>query len=215
MMVPTVLATTARRSYLLCSTSESALEAIWAVVIKFPPFEIAAGLVGRHLSGPDLVVFLRDVFVGVVGQQRCRDDPDDGAAQDIKRYRKARTKGGQQRRCDKRRGAARDDRGELVAERAAAVAQPGGEAFRYQRCLGAVHRHDRQPRQRDGDEDQCRNSAVEHGKIDEAKDRDEQTADNVHLLAADAVGQMPGDRDPKKTKDGIDEYGRQQKIPRL
>src|SRR5260370_5149750 len=84
----------------------------------------------------DAFVFRGDVLVGVVRQQRRRSDADDPAEKDIEGDRQARVIGGEQCRRDKRRGATRNDRGELVAERGAAVTQPTGEAFRDQRRLG-------------------------------------------------------------------------------
>src|SRR5271169_1118912 len=138
MIVPTVPATTARRNCRLCSASDRALAVISAVLILFPPPFALIGYLSSRLSKLDHVVFFRDVLVGVVRQQRCRDDADDGAAEDVKRNRQTRSKGGEQRSRDERRGAAGDDRGELIAERAAAVAQPRGEAFRDQRRFGAV-----------------------------------------------------------------------------
>src|ERR1700758_5594070 len=63
------------------------------------------------------VVFLRDVLVGVIRQQRRRHDAEDPAKKDIEGDRKARIKGGKQRCRDKRRWATGDNRGELVAER--------------------------------------------------------------------------------------------------
>src|SRR5437764_3133877 len=70
---------------------------------------------GMRRKRSDPLIFGGDVLVGVVRQQRGRDDAYDGAAEDIKGDRKARLKGGKQRRSNKRRGAASDDRGKLIA----------------------------------------------------------------------------------------------------
>jgi hypothetical protein len=75
-------------------------------------------------------VLLGNVLVGVVGHQGGRDDTDDRAEQNIERDRITRSGEGEQRRCDQRRGASRDDRGELIADRAAYVPQPRGEVLR-------------------------------------------------------------------------------------
>src|SRR5690242_9852424 len=104
MIVPTVPATTARRNCRLCSASERALAAIPVVVIECAPLPLI-GCVLKNRRRLKSVVFLRDVLVGVVGQQRRRGNADDCAAKDVQRDRKARTEGGEQRSRDKRRGA--------------------------------------------------------------------------------------------------------------
>src|SRR5437763_13634894 len=113
MIVPTVPATTARRNCRLCSASERPLAVFSAVLILFTP----PALNGSCLNNPDFVVFLRDVLIGVVRQQGCRDDADDGAAEDVKRDRQTRSERGEQRRRDERRRTAGTDRGQLIAER--------------------------------------------------------------------------------------------------
>src|SRR6516162_3577407 len=143
--------------------------AIPVVVIPITP-TFGFVLFGGRPTGPGGVVFFRDVSVGVVRQQRCSDDAEDPAAEDIKGYRKARREGGEQRRRDERRWAAGDDRGELVAERGAAVAQPRCEALCDHRRLWAITRRDRKQRQRDGDKDQAGHLRIEQAEVDEAED---------------------------------------------
>src|SRR3984893_12532693 len=152
----------------------------------------------------DFVVFLRDVLIGVVSQQRCRHNADDGTAEDVKRNRQTRSEGGEQRCRDERRRPAGDDRGQLIAERTAAVAKARREAFCDQRRFGAVQGHDRQPRHGDSEEYQSRHLGVEQREINEPENRHEHAADDIHPLTADAVGQMPGDRNPEKPQDGLD-----------
>src|SRR5205823_9582512 len=41
---------------------------------------------------------------------------------------------------------------------------------------------------------------------------DKDRPDRIHALAADAVGQMPGNRDPEESEDGLGEDGHQYKI---
>src|SRR5580692_2703973 len=138
MIVPTVPATTARRNCRLCSASERSFAAIPVAVINFPPLDDCRGrLNGSCPNSPDSVVFFRDVLIGVVRQQRCRGDADDGTAEDVKRNRQARSEGGEQGRRDERRRATGNDRRQLIAERAAAVAQARREAFRDQRRFWA------------------------------------------------------------------------------
>src|SRR6202035_4856546 len=56
---------------------------------------------------------------------------------------------GEQRCRNQRCGAAGEDRGQLVPDRGAAIAQPAGEAFGDQRRLRAVHHVVRDQRQHD------------------------------------------------------------------
>jgi len=61
-----------------------------------------SSLYGIRLNGfcpnsPDFVVFLRDVLIGVVRQQRCRHNADDGTAEMLKRNRQTGSEGGEQR----------------------------------------------------------------------------------------------------------------------
>src|SRR5262249_23837337 len=92
------------------------------------------------------------------------------------------------------------------------VAQPRREAFRDQRRFGTVTRHGREQRQRDGNKHQRRYSRIEQGEIDEAVHRDENAADDVHVLAADDVGQMPGHDDEKEPEDRLNKHGHQHEI---
>src|SRR6266446_9255068 len=129
MTVPTVLATTARRSCRLCSASESRSVAISVDVIGFPPWNDPFLLFPHLRAGLDAFVLLRNVLVRVVRQHRHRDKADHPATEHIEGDREARSKGGEQCRRDKRRGAAGDDRGQLIAERGAAVTQAGRKAL--------------------------------------------------------------------------------------
>src|SRR6516162_828430 len=125
-IVPTVLATIARRNCRLCSASESWLIAIPVVVIRFLRGADDARLLSRRLSsGLHAFVLLRNVLVRMVRQHRHRDKADHPAAKNVEGNREARSKSGEQRRRDKRRGAAGDDRGQLITERSAAVTQAG------------------------------------------------------------------------------------------
>src|SRR5216683_8231361 len=49
----------------------------------------------------DPFVFGRDVLVGMIGEQRCRDNADDGTTEDVKSDRQTRGVGGEQRSRDK------------------------------------------------------------------------------------------------------------------
>ena len=82
------------------------------------------------------LVFGRDLLVGVIRQQRGRDDADDRACQDVERDRQRRAIRREQPRRDERRRTAGDDRGKLVAERRAAVAQPRREASAISAACG-------------------------------------------------------------------------------
>src|SRR6516225_11394092 len=107
MIVPTVLATMARRNCRLCSASESWPMAIPVVVISISSHgPDDAGLVVLA-SSADLHAFvlLRDVPARMVCQHRNRDQTDHPAAHDIKGNREARSKSGKQRRRDKWRRA--------------------------------------------------------------------------------------------------------------
>src|ERR1700737_4269675 len=76
-----------------------------------------------------LVVFRGDVAVCVIRQQGGCGQADDGTNEDIESDRVAGLESRKQGRCDQRCGAAGEDRGQLIADRGAAVAQPAGEAF--------------------------------------------------------------------------------------
>jgi site-specific DNA recombinase len=65
----------------------------------------------RFCASLNASVLLRDIPARVVCQHRNCDQTDHSATHDIKGNRKARSKGGKQRRSDKRRRAASDDRG--------------------------------------------------------------------------------------------------------
>ena len=68
---------------------------------------------GSRNAASHPLILRRHVLVGVVTQHRGRDDAEDSTAEDIKGDRKARREGGEQCRCDERRGAASDDRGRI------------------------------------------------------------------------------------------------------
>src|ERR1700745_1260989 len=100
--------------------------AIPVVVIRFLRRTDDARLLSRRLTaGLHAFVLLRNVLVRMVRQHRHRDKADHPTTEHIESNWKARSKGGEQRRRDKRRGAAGDDRGQLIAERGAAVTQAG------------------------------------------------------------------------------------------
>ena len=84
---------------------------------------------------------------------------------------------------------------QLVADRAAAIAQAGREAFRDQRGLRTVHQVVRDKRQHDGDEDPARHSGVQQREINEPEHPGGDRAEQIHALAADAIRQIPGDGD--------------------
>src|SRR6516162_11558293 len=167
-----------------CSLAGTLIAANTTAVISS---RLSSALFGGRPTGSGSVVFLRDVLVGVVSQHPGRDDAEDSTAEDIKGDRKARCEGGEQCRCDERRWTAGDDRGELVAERGAAVAQPRRKAFCDHCRLRAVARRDRKQRQRDGDKDQGRRFRIEQGEVDEAEDPGKDRSDHIHALAPDAV----------------------------
>src|SRR6516225_8836040 len=173
MIVPTVLATIARRSCRLCSASESWPMAISVVVISISSADPRMlVLFPASSAGLHAFVLLRDVLACVICQHRNCDETDHSAGHNVEGDREARSKGGKQRRRDKWRGAAGDDRGQLIAERGAAVAQAGREALCNQRRLGAVTRHRRKQRQCDRDKHQARYLGVQQRKVDEAEDPD-------------------------------------------
>src|SRR4029077_16078676 len=93
------------------------------------------GVASGNASG---VVLGRHVLAGIVLQEIRRDDRDDRGDRNVDRDRRAGFVGGEQRGGDQRRRAAGGDRGELVGDRRAAVAQPRREAFRDQRRLRPV-----------------------------------------------------------------------------
>src|ERR1700726_1572605 len=159
-------------------------------------------------------VVLVDILVRVVLEQHRGDDADDTAAEDIESDRVARLIGGEQCRRDERGGSAGDDRSELVTEPGAAIAQPRGERLRDQRRLWAIQCHDRNQRQRDREEDQNWRSCLEQREIDKTVQSAKTGADHVHTPTADAIGQMPRDRDPKKPQRSADDQRGQQEIAR-
>src|ERR1700739_3780808 len=114
MIVPTVPATTARRNCRLCSASDRALAVIFAVLNLIPSLFALIGYLSSRLSKLDRVVFFRDILIGVVRQQRCRDDADDGTDEDVKRNWQARSEGGEQRGREKRGRTPGDERGHLM-----------------------------------------------------------------------------------------------------
>src|SRR5260370_22821635 len=75
-------------------------------------------------------VLLRYFLAGIVRQHRRRDSAYDRGEENVEGNRKARMIGGEQPGRDERRGTACYDRGELVTERFAAVAQAGTEVLR-------------------------------------------------------------------------------------
>ncbi len=121
--------------------------------------------------------------------------------------------GREQPRRDQRRRAAGDDRGELIADRGAAVAEPRREPLGDERRLRAVHQVVRQQRQRDGEEDERRHARVQQPEIDEAVDAGHHRAQHVDALAAEAVRQAPGERD-RKRDDRRGEQRAQQEVAR-
>src|SRR6516225_3850973 len=83
-IVPTVLATIARRSCRLCSASESWPIAIPVVVIRFLRGADDARLLSRRLpAGLHAFVFLRNVLVRMVRQHRHRDQADHPATEHV------------------------------------------------------------------------------------------------------------------------------------
>src|SRR3974390_499830 len=114
MIVPTVPATTARRNCRLCSASVRVFGELSVVVIECPSLPLICRGPNR-LPGLKPVVFLRDVLVRVIREQRGRGDADNGASKDIECDREARSESGKQCRSDKWRWAAGNNRGKLVA----------------------------------------------------------------------------------------------------
>src|SRR6266568_9697624 len=78
---------------------------------------------------------------------------------------------------------ASDDRGELVAQRRPAIAEPRREGLRNERRLRAVHHVVRNERQHDREEDPGRYGGVEQREIEKAEDPGHRRADEIHPLA--------------------------------
>src|SRR6266851_5602815 len=154
------------------------------------------------------------ILASVIGHHRRRDDGDDCASQDIAGNRVAGAISGEEGGGDERRRATGDDRGELIAERRAAVAQAPGEGFRDQRRLRPVHHVVRDEREHDGDEDQGERAGVEEGEVQEAEDTDRHRADQVHLLAPDEIGDVAGERDRDEGEDRGGHHRVEQEIAR-
>src|SRR5271163_2995662 len=150
------------------------------------------------ISAPPLIMFetsrerslgmlLRDVTVREIRHQRRRDDRDDRTEEDIDGDHIARSGRREERGRDERRGAAGDDRSELIADRTTAVAQPRREAFRDQRGLRAVHQVVRHKGQNNAEKYPGRHHRVQHREVDEAEYSGRDRADYIDALAAEPV----------------------------
>src|SRR5437868_3600975 len=134
-----------------CAPSPASFNTVARPILRPEPVTRATFPSSLPISAPPLIMFetwqgngrlgvlLRDVAVGEIRHQRGRDDRDDCAEEDIDGDHIARTERCKERRRDQRRGTAGDDRSELIADRATAVAQPRRKAFRDQRGLRSVH----------------------------------------------------------------------------
>src|SRR5205807_1338896 len=89
----------------------------------------------------------------------------------------------------------RDDRGELVPKRGAAVAQAPGEAFGDQRGLGAVLHVVRNQGERDHDENDDRYRRRVEPEVEESPDGHDHYSGHVNRLATNPVRQVPEERD--------------------
>ena len=121
---------------------------------------------------------------------------------------------GEQGGGDQGRGSARDHRCQLIAKRGAAVAQARRERLRDQRRLWPVLHVVRDQRQHDRDEHRRGYRGVHHAEIEEPEQPDRSGADQVHLLAADAIGDMAGQRDADQRDASRDHYCTQDQVAR-
>src|SRR5437868_590891 len=149
--------------------------------------EALTSLALERTERSDAVILPRHIAVGVVGQQRGRDKADNGAAQNVQGDRITRVIGREQRRRNQRRRPAGNDRGELIAERGAAVAQPRRKALGDHRRLRPVLHIVRDKRQHDREKDEPRHHRVEQREIHKPEDAYRRDPDQVHALAANAV----------------------------
>src|SRR5262249_26492229 len=176
-----------------------------------PATSSRSALLGRHGA---LVVLRRDVLAGVVGHQRGRDEADHRAGRDVDRDRVARLVVLVQPGGDQRRRSASDDRGELIAERGAAVAQAWRERLGDERGLRAVLHVVRDERENDRDDHQYRDRGVDHAEIDEPEHADRGGPDQVHLAAAYTVRDVARERDRDERHAGRDEHRREDEVAR-
>src|SRR5207302_2555037 len=127
-----------------------------------------------------LVVLDRDVLLRPLLDHRCGDERDHGGNQDINGDGKAglvaadvHSKEGsaaEQRRRNHGRWAAGYDRGQLVTERGATVAQPAGETLCDERRLWSVLHVVWDQGEKDGEEHQDSHLRVQQTEVDEAPD---------------------------------------------
>src|SRR5436190_20551708 len=118
--------------------------------------EALTNLALERTARSDAVILPRHIAVGVVRQQRRRDKADNGAGQNVQGDRITRVIGREQRRRNQRRRTAGNDRGELIAERGAAVTQSRRKA-RGDHCrLRPVLHVVRDQRQHDREKDEPR-----------------------------------------------------------
>src|SRR5580692_6391699 len=90
-------------------------------------------VISRTGAAGALLVFSLDILARVVRHHGGRDQGQDGADKDVEGDRVGRTVLGEQPSGDQRRRASGNDRGELIAERCAAVAQTPRERLCDQR----------------------------------------------------------------------------------
>src|ERR1700733_4305340 len=104
----------------------------------------------RGRSSIAVVRLVRNVLVGLVGEQQGRTDAYGRADTDVEADRERGMICREQPGRDERRWSACNDRGELITQRGAAVAQPRRECLRDQRGFRPVHCHHWNERERHG-----------------------------------------------------------------
>src|SRR5262249_32441047 len=140
------------------------------------------------------IIFGRDVLARIVLQEQRRDNRNDRTHQDVDRDRYARFVGREQRGRNQRRRTTGKYRRQLIADRSAAVAQSRREAFGDQGSLWSILHVVRDQRQQDRQEEQHGGPGVDEAEVDETEDAHRGAADDVHLFAADQIGDVAAQR---------------------
>ena len=151
-----------------------------------------------HVLGVGVVERLQVDAVGLAGEQH-RDKVIAAGAGQVDRDRHRGVVDVEQLHCDERRQRARDDRGDLIAKRDTGIAHPGREHLRHDRRLRCVH--ERVDHQAEGDRgrDDDVVAAVHHREGEEAPRAREDRADHVDRPPAEAVGQVPDQRERRRS----------------
>src|SRR5215203_1740248 len=145
-----------------------------------------------HGLAPGYRLLIGPIFAYVplirLGGKVDSGDGDEGHHHHIERDRRVAV-GAQQGHRDDRREAARDGRGELVAQGGSRVAHPGREELGEERARGAVHRAQGDDGDAHCEPDQGRDPRVDHPEEREGEEEQEYGAAQVHGSAPDPVGE--------------------------